>query len=216
MFTGIIELEAVVSGVEDGPGGRRLRIGTALPPGEGSLEVGESIAVNGACLTLVDWRSRDTGVECSFDVVPETLRLTTLGNLASGDPVNLERSLALGDRLGGHFVTGHVDGTGLVRSREPEGDQVLFEIGISPDLLRRVIRKGSVTVDGVSLTVVDVSRDSGSFRFAAIPHTLLKTTLRARPPGALVNVETDLLGKWVLHALDERGFGPSGQGPAME
>jgi riboflavin synthase len=205
MFTGIIELDAAVAAVEDRPGGRRIRIATSLPCGE-SLAVGESIAVNGACLTLVEWKPREGGVECSFDVVPETLRLTTLGSLGAGDPVNLERSLSLGDRLGGHFVTGHVDGTGTVRGREPEGDQILFEIALAPELLRQVIRKGSVAIDGVSLTVVDVSRASGSFRFAAIPHTLRKTTLGARAPGSPVNVETDLLGKWVLHALEERGW----------
>ena len=209
MFTGIIELDAVVAGTDDRPGGRHIRVAAVLPPGE-KLEVGESIAVNGACLTLVDWRAGAVGVECSFDVVPETLRLTTLGRLAPGDPVNLERSLAIGDRLGGHFVTGHVDGTGIVRSREIEGDQVLFEVELPPELLRQVIRKGSVAIDGVSLTVVDVSRDAGSFRFAAIPHTLRKTTLGSRLPGALVNVETDLLGKWVLHALDDRGLGSPG------
>ena len=205
MFTGIIELDAAVAGVEDRPGGRRIRVATALPAGE-DLEVGESIALDGACLTLVEWRALEAGVECSFDAVPETLRLTTLGRLAAGDSVNLERSLALGDRLGGHFVTGHVDGTGVVRSRKVEGDQVLFEIEVPPELLRQVIRKGSVAIDGVSLTVVDISRESRSFWFAAIPHTLRRTTLGARHPGALVNVETDLLGKWVLHALGERGL----------
>lgn len=208
MFTGIIALEAKVAAVEDRPGSRRISIATALRPGDRPLEVGESLAVNGACLTLVEWAGAGASVECSFEAVPETLRLTTLGGLAPGDPVNLERSLAAGDLLGGHFVAGHVDGTGAVRSRRPEGDEVLYEIEVAPDLLRQVVRKGSVTVDGVSLTVVDVDRTLGSFRFAAIPHTLAKTTLRARQPGSLVNIETDLIGKWVLHALDERGFGP--------
>jgi riboflavin synthase len=207
MFTGIIERTARVVLAEDRPGSRLIRIAT----GSGGLdarpiEIGESIALNGACLTVVRSRSGGGQLDLDFETVPETLGLTTLGTLAVGDEVNLERSLAAGDLLGGHFVSGHVDGIGTVRARRPEGDQVLFEIDVPGDLLRQVIRKGSVAVDGVSLTVVGVDRREGWFSFAAIPHTLERTCLKARTVGSRVNLETDVFGKWVLHAVGEMAF----------
>lgn len=207
MFTGIIECTARVVLAEDRQGSRLIRI-AAGPTGRAArpIAVGESIALNGACLTVVESRGEDGRLALAFEAVPETLGLTTLGALATGDDVNFERSLAAGDLLGGHFVTGHVDGIGTVRARRPEGDQVLFEIEAPVDLLRQVIRKGSVAVDGVSLTVVGVDRREGWLSFAAIPHTLERTALKARVVGSRVNLETDVFGKWVLHAVGEMAF----------
>ena len=202
MFTGIIERRGEVVSVEDRPGGREIAIAPLaardLPPWE-PIALGESIAVNGVCLTAA--RLRNGGAAVAFDAVPETLSRTTLGKLGRGDQVNLERSLRAGDRLGGHFVYGHVDGLGSVVGRETQGDQVLFRIGAPPDLVAQTIPKGSVAVDGISLTVIDVDRTRNAFTFAAIPHTLEVTTLGRRVPGDSVNLETDPLGKWVLQAL---------------
>jgi riboflavin synthase len=208
MFTGIVERTARVLAVEDRPGGRRLTLrieeAAGLPPWRPAI-AGESIAVSGVCLTAAGVRSTAGGAEVAFDVIPETLARTTLGELAEGDIVNLERSLRVGDSFGGHYVTGHVDGTGRVRARRAEGDQLLFEIAAPADLLRCVIPKGSIAVDGISLTVIDVSRGEGWFSFAAIPHTLERTALRERRPGSSVNLETDAFGKWVLHVLEQSG-----------
>jgi riboflavin synthase len=208
MFTGIIERTARVVALEDRPGSRLIRV-AAGPPGRAArpIDAGESIAVNGACLTAVESGVRGGSIELAFEVVPETLRLTTLGSLEPGEEVNFERALAAGDLLGGHLLTGHVDGVGAVRARRPEGDQVLFEIEAPADLLRQVIRKGSIAVDGVSLTVVDVGRREGWFSFAAIPHTLERTALKARAAGSRVNLETDVFGKWVLHAVGDLAIG---------
>ena len=206
LFTGIVERTALLSSAEDTAGGRRLTIvvepRAELPPWR-SVELGESIALCGVCLTAVACEARDSGGEVTFEAVPETLQKTTLGSLEMGDVVNVERSLRVGDSFGGHYVTGHVDGTARVANREVEGDQVLFRIATSPELLRQTIIKGSIVVDGVSLTVVDVDRTAGWFSFAAIPHTLERTTLGETREGDSVNLETDAVGKWVLHGLSE-------------
>ena len=207
MFTGIVERTGKVDSLRDQPGGRRLVLRLEepdeLPPWQ-PTELGESISVSGVCLTVVESAhgSRGEG-RVAFDVVPETLRLTTLGDLAVGDAVNIERSLAVGDSLGGHFVSGHVDGVGQVRRRHQDGDQVTFEITLAKTLLRQVIRKGSIAVDGISLTVVDAEPNEGYFSFAAIPHTLERTALSGRKDGSRVNIETDPFGKWVLHLFED-------------
>lgn len=206
MFTGIVERTGRVSSLTERAGGRVLTIAVRDAPGLPrwtSVAIGESIAINGVCLTVVRQKNVGDGYEVSFEAVPETVTKTNLARLRPGDAVNLERSLAVGDRFGGHYVTGHVDGTGTVRSRRPEGDQVLFEVGGAPELLRQIIPKGSIAVDGISLTVIDVDRRVGFFSFAVIPHTLKWTTLDERRPGSTVNLETDAFGKWVLHALGE-------------
>lgn len=209
MFSGIVERMARVTGVVTTTGGKRLDLrvdeGDPLPPWRAAA-VGDSIAVDGVCLTAV----KAGGPHLSFDVVPESLSRTTLGNLSPGDPANIECSLGVGDRFGGHYVTGHVDGTGEVIAREPEGDQVLFRIGAGRKLLDEMIVKGSVAVDGVALTIVDISRAAGWFTFAAIPHTLEITTLGCRRVGDPVNLETDAFGKWVLHGMREMGLTPPG------
>jgi riboflavin synthase len=202
MFTGIVERRATTIEVRTTTGGKRLAFEVECGGGLGpwaEAEPGESIAVSGVCLTVVE----AAGTRLAFEAVPETLGRTRLGRLSAGDPANVERSLRVGDRFGGHYVTGHVDGVGTVRETSRQGDQVLFRIGAAPSLLAEVIVKGSVAVDGVSLTVVEVSRAAGWFSFAAIPHTLAVTTLGGMRAGDAVNLETDAFGKWVLHGLRE-------------
>ncbi|MDB5308418.1 MAG: riboflavin synthase [Gemmataceae bacterium] len=190
MFTGLVQAMGTVRAAEDdGHGGRRF--GVAEPAVAPRLGVGESVAVNGACMTVVaqdaDW--------FVFEAGPESLARTTLGQLVPGDRVNLERSLRAGDLLGGHFVSGHVDSTGHVLDRIPEGDWETVWVGFPPEFGELLVEKGSVAVDGVSLTVVGVEPDR--FSVMLIPHTRLNTTLGSRPPGAAVNLEFDLLAKHI-------------------
>jgi riboflavin synthase len=213
MFTGIVERTGRVASLEDRPGRRVIGVSVqdekGLPAWSPAV-LGESIAVSGACLTVVAVRSISGGEMVSFDAVPETLEKTTLGRLRIGDLVNLERSLRAGDRFGGHYVTGHIDGVGTLRARRPEGDQQLFEVQAPPRLIEQIIPKGSIAVDGISLTVVDVDGREGWFSFAVIPHTLSWTNLASKGVGSAVNLETDAFGKWVLHAMGRlRGGAPS-------
>lgn len=194
MFTGLVEVLGAVRDLASDGAGCRLTV--VAPSIAAELSLGESVAVNGACLTVV---ARDAE-SCSFELGPETLRRTNLGELRVGDRVNLERSLRLSDRLGGHLVQGHVDGVGQVAERITEGDWVTVWFRCSPDLAAQIVPKGSVTVDGVSLTVVDVGADR--FSVALIPHTLAHTTLGFKGPGAAVNLETDLLAKYVWKCLE--------------
>ncbi len=147
--------------------------------------------MNGACLTVVE----KSGDRLHFQAGPETLAKTNLGELKPGDAVNLERPLAVSDRLDGHFVQGHVDGIGQIDERVAEGDWEMVSFSCSPDLTAQMVAKGSVAVDGISLTLVDV--DTGRFSVALIPHTLSHTTLGRKKPGDSVNIETDLLAKYV-------------------
>jgi riboflavin synthase len=163
-----------------------------------TLHVGGSLAVNGACLTVVAHDART----CRFQAGPETLRRTNLGELTAGDRVNLERSLRLGDRLGGHLVQGHIDGLGRIASRDRQGDWELVWFSCPAELAAQMVSKGSVAVDGVSLTLVDVTADG--FSVALIPHTLEHTTLGFKRPGASVNLETDIIGKYVWKCLQTR------------
>src|SRR5262245_39013509 len=193
MFTGLVEALGVVQQLTPDGAGRLLTIEEPhLAP---QLAVGESVAVNGACLTVVECDA----TAFRFQAGPETLRRTTLGGLAAGDRVNLERALRLSDRLGGHLVQGHIDGVGHVASRDRQGDWELVWFRCPPELAAQMVPKGSVAVDGISLTLVDVTADG--FSVALIPHTLKVTTLGLRPPGAAVNLETDLLAKYVFRQL---------------
>ena len=194
MFTGIVEALGHVGRVDPGArGGRRLLL--SVPDEAGwRLALGESVAVSGVCLTVVDVAPGRLG----FDLAEETLRVTTLGGLAAGDPVNLERPLRLDGRLGGHLVLGHVDGVGEVTLVRPEGDGARLDVGVPAGLRPLLISKGSVTIDGVSLTVAALGDDA--FAVALIPHTLAVTTLGRRRPGDPVNLEMDVIGKYV------RGF----------
>ena len=190
MFTGLVQSLGTVGRIEDdGHGGRTLRVrDPGLAP---HLSPGESVAVNGACLTVVDRGTEDF----AFQAGPETLHRTTLGRLAAGDRVNLERALRVGDAIGGHFVTGHVDCMGTIARREPSGEwqTVWFEIPAEFDDL--LVIKGSIALDGVSLTLVDV--EPGRVSVMLIPHTLANTTLGHKAVGAGVNVEFDVLAKHV-------------------
>ena len=201
MFTGLVEILGTVRRVTSDGAGRTLTV--AAPAFAAALALGESVAVNGACLTVVEHDAET----CAFQAGPETLRRTNLGALAAGDRVNLERSLRVGDRLGGHWVQGHVDGLGHVAERVRQGDWELFWFGCPAELARQMVPKGSVAVDGVSLTLVDVDEDR--FSVALIPHTLTHTTLGFKQPGAAVNLETDLLAKSVWTCLQaQQGLPP--------
>ena len=188
MFTGLVAGTGAVESLERGDDGVRLRVRTGLA---GELSPGDSIAVNGVCLTAV--HSDDHGF--SADVMEETLRRSSLGPLAEGDEVNLELPLRAGDRLGGHMVQGHVDGTASVEAVSEDGFARVVRIGAPPGLLRYVVEKGSIAVDGVSLTVAAV--DGDGFEVSLIPETLERTTLGAATPGQVVNLEVDVLAKYV-------------------
>lgn len=190
MFTGIVEELGTVEAVDSVAGGARLTV--RGPRVTEDAAHGDSIAVNGVCLTVVDTADGRFGV----DVIDETLRRSTLGDLAVGDRVNLERAMALGDRLGGHIVQGHVDATAEVTSADPDG---LTRFSLPPELSRYLVEKGSVTVDGVSLTVVDA--EEREFGVALIPTTMEATTLGHREPGRRVNIEVDALAKHVERLL---------------
>jgi riboflavin synthase len=203
MFTGIVQHLGRVKSAQ--VTGGRLALSVDAGPVAGDAKVGDSICVNGVCLTVVQRK----GPALSFDVIGETLKLTTLGELAQGDPVNLEPSLRPSDRMGGHFVTGHIDGVATAASRDESAGEVRMNFRADAALTRQMIPKGSVAVDGVSLTLVEAGE--GSFSVALIPHTLAVTTLGVREPGSRVNVETDLIGKWVLKALGKSEGGVTEQ-----
>jgi riboflavin synthase len=197
MFTGLVEALGTVHRLDREGAGVLLVI--AEPTISSGFSHGDSVAVNGACLTVV---AHDAHT-CSFQVGPETLRRTNLGELKPGDPVNLERSLKVGDRLGGHFVQGHIDGLARIRSIDRQGEWVLTWFGCDAEWTSQMVPKGAVAVDGISLTLVDVTADG--FSVALIPHTLAKTTLGRKSVGDVVNLETDLLAKYVGKCL--RGGG---------
>lgn len=193
MFTGIVETVGEVVSTEANGEGRRLRV--KAPAVLDGTKLGDSIAVNGACLTVCAFDSEHV----SFDAVRETLDKTSLGALEVGSRVNLERAMRADGRFDGHIVQGHVDGVGRVREWKRNADDVELHVECEPTLSRQLVDKGSVTVQGVSLTVV-VARDDG-FHVALIPHTLEVTTLGSLEPGDPVNLEADILGKYVANYL---------------
>jgi riboflavin synthase len=194
MFTGLVSDMAVVERVTPRQGGARLTLRpVALPVDE--LRLGESVACAGACLSVVE---RGAGL-VSFEAVPETLSRTTLGSWRPGTRVNLERALAVGDRLGGHVVAGHVDAVGEVLARMPEGQGARLTFRLPTEIAPLVAEKGSIAVDGVSLTVAAVTRDR--FEVALIPDTLSRTTLGEAGPGTRVNLEADLMARHVARLL---------------
>ena len=190
MFTGIVEEVGVVAKISD----NAMTVRASKVTEE--LKLGDSIAVNGACLTAVKF----SGSEFSVDLSPETMRRTSLGQLSEGRPVNLERALLVSDRMGGHIVQGHVDGTGRIMSTQPEGDSIIFRIRVPKRLNRYIVEKGFVAVDGISLTVV--KRSASSFTIAVIPYTLNNTNLASLSVGDRVNLEADILAKYVESLLD--------------
>ena len=205
MFTGLISDTAAVERVTPRQGGARLTLRPRTLDVD-ALALGESIACSGCCLTVAE---RGGGL-VSFDAVPETIARTTLGGWRHGTLVNLERALALGDRLGGHLVAGHVDAVGEVVARVPEGQGVRLTVSLPAALAPLVAEKGSVAVDGVSLTVARALRDR--FELALIPETLTRTTLGAAAPGTRVNLEADVIARHVAR-LVELGAAPGGLDP---
>jgi riboflavin synthase len=198
VFTGLVEvLGRVERVVEEGPGRRLTLTWPGLPE---RLADGESVAVNGCCLTVV----ASEGDRFDVEAGPETLLRTNLGGKAAGEPVNLERSLRVGDRLGGHIVQGHVDTTALLRQRRREGEWEFLAFAIDPAWTPLLVPKGSIAVDGVSLTLVEVEPDG--FSVMLIPHTLAVTTLGTLQPGDRVNVETDMLARHVAKLLTSPGW----------
>ena len=198
MFTGLVEAVGRVAGVEDVASGRRLFIHTSLTS---SLAPGDSVSVNGVCLTA-------TGISAdtfSADIGPETLRVTALGRLKAGDVVNLEQSMRADGRFGGHFVQGHVDGTGTIDAIRPDGEAHWLTVGYPRNLAPLFIRKGSVAIDGISLTVADL-RDT-QLDVMIIPFTWQATNLASRQVGDTVNLECDMIGKYVARILEARALG---------
>jgi riboflavin synthase len=189
VFTGIVEEIGRVKALS--PGGLTISARKALD----GTKLGDSVAVNGVCLTVTLLGSSSFSV----DVMPETLRRTNLGGLRSGDPVNLERALGLGDRLGGHLVQGHVDAAGKLLSFTPQGDATIVAVSAPPSLMTYIVEKGFVAVDGISLTVIE--RNSSSFKVSLVAYTQQNTILGMKKPGELVNLEVDILAKYVEQLL---------------
>ncbi|RJQ51499.1 MAG: riboflavin synthase [Nitrospiraceae bacterium] len=197
MFTGLIETMGEVVSVEKTGNGIRLSVKPLI---EFEVKPGDSISINGVCLTVTKLLTPDS--KLSFDVSPETMRSTNLGKLKVREKVNLERALRLSDRLGGHLVTGHVDGVGTVRNRKQAGEYTFYTVDAPAEVLRYIVKKGSITIDGISLTVVEL--DSGTFSVAIIPHTLKATNIGEKGIGDSVNLEADIVGKYVEKLLGRK------------
>jgi riboflavin synthase len=196
MFSGIVAEVGTVKAFAGSQGAASLTIEAS--PAFSDVAIGESIAVNGVCLTVVHRHDSMFAV----DVSPETLRATNLGELQPGDGVNLERSLCLNDRIGGHLVSGHVDGVGRIIDKRPEANALHYDLQVPKAMMRYVVPKGSIAVDGISLTVVACRPDG--FQVTIIPHTAVVTTIGRKSPGATVNLECDIIGKYVERALHAR------------
>lgn len=199
MFTGIIEGVGEVAAIRPAGAGRRMAIHTDFDLTD--TRIGDSVAVNGACLTAVSLNERRFEV----DISPESIKRTTLGGLVTGSVVNLERALRLSDRLDGHLVSGHIDGIGSINSRRVDANAVIISVGVPPSLCRYMIEKGSVAVDGISLTINSVEKNG--FTVSIIPHTADMTTLRSKSTGDWVNIETDMIGKYVERLLGVKQHG---------
>jgi riboflavin synthase len=197
MFSGIVEEMGGITVLKKTLAGTKLTILASTVMGD--LKIGDSVSVNGICLTVVSRSERDFSVEAS----PETLAVTTLGSFTVGMPVNLERAMKLNERIGGHLVAGHVDGIGLIRSRHQDANAIIFTIEAPQNVLRYCVVKGSITVDGISLTINEVNEKG--FSVSIIPHTAKVTTLGLKQVNDPVNLESDLIGKYVERLLQERG-----------
>jgi riboflavin synthase len=203
VFTGIVSEIGTIDAIAATAAGARLRL--SAPQTAGACRIGDSVSIEGCCLTVV---AIDAGV-LDFDAVAETLRRTTLGDLAPRDAVNVEPAMRMGDRLGGHWVQGHVDGVGTVTAVEPDGDGTAVPVAAGESVLRYAIEKGSICVSGVSLTITTCDEDT--FSVALIPHTLAVTTLGRARPGSRVNLEADLVGKYVEKLVGAAALIPSKQ-----
>ena len=204
MFTGIIEDKGKVLRAEYQ--GQKKRLILELPSRLTDLQLGDSININGTCLTVVEQRGQTIGVDLS----PETLQKTVLGELKEGDEVNLERALRLSDRLGGHIVTGHIDGIGVISEKRKEGDFIHLKLKIPQFVSRYVVQKGSIAIDGISLTVNECEEQE--IQIVLIPYTLEKTTLMSKRTGDRVNIEVDILGKYVEKLIQRGSEKPMGFG----
>jgi len=196
VFTGIVRERGRVASVDGDGDGIRIRLEAPLTAGEAAI--GDSVSLNGCCLTVVEAANGTL----AFDAVPETLSRSSLDGLEAGAELNVEPALRAGDPLGGHYIQGHVDGVGRVRSVEPEGEGRRVWLDAPPEVLRYCVEKGSIAVDGVSLTIADL--DDGGFAVALIPHTLAATTLGTLVTGAHVNLEADVLAKYVERLVKVR------------
>ena len=201
MFTGLVETQGKVTSVEKTGNGIRLSL---KPLSDFEVQLGDSISVNGVCLTVTKGVSKyaPENSELIFDISPETIRSTNFGELSISDKVNLERALRLSDRLGGHMVTGHVDGVSTISDKRSSGEYTFYKFESSNNILKYVVKKGSIAVDGVSLTVTEV--DNRSFSVAIIPHTLKTTNIGDKRIGYKVNVEVDIIGKYVEKFLTRK------------
>ena len=189
MFTGLIEETGIIKGIQKGSHSQVLNIQCKAILDD--LEIGDSVAVNGVCLTATTLTSSGF----TADVMHETLNRSSLGQLRIGSQVNLERAMKAGGRFGGHIVSGHIDGTGTVEKITKDDNAYWFKINCSPQLMKYIIMKGSITLDGISLTVAETS--SRGFSVSIIPHTLKETTLGDKKPGSIINIENDCIGKYV-------------------
>jgi riboflavin synthase len=208
MFTGIVEELGVVKAFEPTLAGARLTILASTIMDD--LAVGASVSVNGACLTLVTVGNG----EFTVDLSPETLAVTSLGKVRAGVPVNLERAMKLNERIGGHLVAGHVDAVGVVRDRRQDGNAIILTIEAPPEILRYCVPKGSVTIDGTSMTLNSLT--DRAFSVAVIPHTAKATTLGLKHAGDPVNLESDLIAKYVERLLQDREHLPQKSTPAID
>ncbi|GEN53472.1 riboflavin synthase [Halobacillus faecis] len=193
MFTGIVEEIGTLKSVQNKT--EALEVNISAKEVLSDVKLGGSISVNGVCLTVTNYTEQTV----SFDVMPETYRATNIHELQQGDPVNLERAMAAGGRFGGHLVSGHIDGTGRIVSKKPESNAVYYEIELPEELIHYFVYKGSIAVDGTSLTVFGV--DDSKVTISLIPHTMEHTVLGAKGPGDSVNIECDMIGKYVAHFL---------------
>ena len=193
MFTGIIEDIGVVKSVDP----KGLVIGTKLD----GIKTGDSVSIDGVCLTATRIDSKKASSTVYFDYTPETVSKTSIGGLRSGSKINIERALKIGDRLGGHFVTGHIEAVGKIMSSVKKGNSLIIEVSLPEQLGKYVINKGSIAVDGVSLTVASAGK--GYFIVSVIPHTSAKTTINSKKRGDKVNIETDVMAKYAENIFNE-------------
>ena len=208
MFTGIVEEMGAIQAVDKGLTGAKFSILASLILDD--LHVGDSVSVSGACLTVTDVGE----ARFSVDVSTETLNCTTFGNISVGTPVNLERAMKLNERMGGHLVTGHVDGVGLLRARDQDGNDIHLTLEAPEHIIQYCVTKGSITVDGISLTINTIT--NRSFAVAIIPHTAKVTTVGLKQVGDPVNLESDLIGKYVERLLRASGAIPEKPTPVID
>ena len=208
MFSGIVEEMGAVQAIEKGLAGAKISILASAILDD--LHVGDSVSVSGACLTAIKIEDQSFFV----DVSTETMNCTNFGTIAVGTPLNLERAMKLNARMGGHLVTGHIDGIGTLRAREQDGNAIYLTVEASEDIMRYCVPKGSITIDGISLTINSVT--AHSFSVAIIPHTAKVTTIGLKQVGDAVNLESDLIGKYVEQLLRTNGTLPPSSAPVID